>query len=60
MTTKMILGIIQLTLAVWVAWAKADGEKKENVKELKKEADDAVESGDIPRLHRIIERIGRM
>lgn len=56
----MILGIIQLTIAVWVAWAKADGEKKEKVKELKKEADDAVESGDIPRLHRIIERIGRM
>jgi len=57
---KLFLAVINLVLVFWMAWSKADHEKKQKVKDLKKEADDAVKNKDIPRLHALIESIGRL
>ena len=59
-SVKLILAVLQLAFVFWVAWAKANNDKKEMAKDLKKEAEDAIKSKDIPRVHAIIERIGRL
>lgn len=60
MALKIVLVIVQLGFAVWLKWARSDDEKKKKVKELKEEADDAIKSKDIARVHALVERINRL
>jgi hypothetical protein len=54
---KLFLSIVQLLLTFWIAWAKADSEKKQKTKDLKQEVNDAIKSGDISRVNILIHRI---
>ena len=57
---KAFLLILQIWFAFWMKWAQSDAEKKQKAKDLKGEAEDAIKSKDIARVHATIERINRL
>ena len=57
MALKLILALLSLAGSVFVWWAKNDSEKKKKVAERKQEIKDAVYSGDIARLHSVIDKL---
>ena len=57
MGLKVLLAILGLASAVFAWWVKADSEKKKKIQDRKQEIKDAVESGDVSRIHRIIDRL---
>jgi hypothetical protein len=59
MALKVILALLSLAGSVFVWWVKNDSEKKRRVSERKKEIEDAVYSGDVSRLHSIIDGLRR-
>ena len=56
---KVILALLSLASSVFVWWMKNDSEKKKRVAERKQEIKDAVTSGDVSRLHNIIDGLRR-
>lgn len=58
-TLKLLLGILSLVGSIFAWWMKNDAEKKKRVAERKQEIKDAVTSGDVSRLHSIIDGLRR-
>lgn len=52
---KVILALLSLASSVFVWLVKNDSEKKKKIAERKKEIKDAVYSGDVARIHAIID-----
>jgi hypothetical protein len=54
---KLALALISLLGSIFVWWIKQDEEKKKRVSERKQEIKDAVYSGDVGRLHAVIDSL---
>lgn len=57
MALKVILALLSLAGSVFVWWVKNDSDNKKKVAERKQEIKDAVYSGDVSRLHNIIDQL---
>lgn len=55
MSLKIVLALLSLASSVFVWWVKNDQDKKKRLAERKQEIKDAVYSGDVSRIHAIID-----
>ena len=50
-------GLVALALGIWAWWAKNNDAKKKADEARRKEIHDAVHSGDVSRIHAIVDRM---
>lgn len=55
MSLKIVLALLSLASSVFVWWVKNDQDKKKRLAERKQEIKDAVYSGDVSRIHAVID-----
>jgi len=59
-TIKLLCGLVALGASLFAWWVKAKNDKEALKVSLRKETDEAIKSGDVAVVNRLIERIKRL